>query len=390
MNDTVAATGQCPRLRVLVLSWRDEWHPEAGGSERTLGQVARGLVERGHQVTVATAAYEGRPRDEVDRGVRYRRRGGRLSVYPLGLLHSRATGYDVVVDVQNGIPFFAAVARPRTTLLVVHHIHREQWPVAVGPATAKVGWFLESRVSPLVHRASHAVAVSTSTAKEMVGLGHPEDRLLIVRNGSDIPESLPPRDDQPRVVVVSRLVPHKQVEHAIEAVARVRRQHPDVRLRIVGEGYHRPELEHLAARLGIADRVDFLGFVTDEERDAELARAWVHMLPSLKEGWGLVAVEAAACGTPTLAYRSAGGVNESVLHGVTGYLCDDQSDLEARLDALLSDRSLVERMGMDCGIHAAAHSWKAAVDGFEDALMAVRASGGAGRRASATSARSAR
>jgi glycosyltransferase involved in cell wall biosynthesis len=114
------------------------------------------------------------------------------------------------------------------------------------------------------------------------------------------------------------------------------------------------------------------------------------MLPSLKEGWGLVAVEAAACGTPTLAYRSAGGVNESVLHGVTGYLCDDQSDLEARLDALLSDRSLVERMGMDCGIHAAAHSWKAAVDGFEDALMAVRASGGAGRRASATSARSAR
>ena len=366
----VEPTRRAP-LRVLVLSWRDEWHPEAGGSERTLGQVARGLAERGHEVTIATAAYPGRPRDEVDRGVRYRRRGGRLGVYGKGFLHSTSRGYDVVVDVQNGIPFFAAVVRPRTTLLVVHHVHREQWPVAVGPLAGRIGWFIESRISPLVHRASHAVAVSSSTARELTDLGHPGDRLLVVRNGSDLPESLPPRDDRPGVVVVSRLVPHKQVEHAIEAVARVRHLHPDLRLRIIGEGYHRHELEALVDRLGLHDHVAFLGRVSDDERDAELARAWVHLLPSLKEGWGLVAVEAAACGTPTLAYRSAGGVNESVVHGVTGYLCDDQADLERRLDALLSDRSLVERMGMDCGIHAAAHSWKSAVDGFEDALRTV-------------------
>ena len=377
MTDIAAASGTRPRLRVLVLSWRDEWHPEAGGSERTLGQVARGLVERGHQVTVTTAAYPGRPRDEVDHGVHYRRRGGRLSVYPRGLLHSRATGYDVVVDVQNGVPFFAAVGRPRTTLLVVHHVHREQWPVAVGPVAGRIGWFLESRVSPAVHRATHAVAVSASTAREMVGLGHPAERLLVVRNGSDTPGPLPARDDQPRVVVVSRLVPHKQVEHAIEALAQLSEAHPDVRLRIVGEGYHRAALEQLAHELGVADRVDLLGHVSDGERDAELARAWVHVLPSLKEGWGLVAVEAAACGTPTLAYRSAGGVNESVVHGVTGYLCDDRADLVARLDALLSDRALVDRMGLDCGIHAAAHSWKSTIDGFEDALLAVHR----GRRA---------
>lgn len=371
MTGSQAVAPRPRALRVLVLSWRDEWHPEAGGSERTLGQVARGLVERGHEVTVATAAYPGRPRDEVDRGVRYRRRGGHLAVYGRGFLHSATRGYDVVVDVQNGIPFFAAIARPRRTLLVVHHVHREQWPVAVGPIAGRIGWFVESRVSPFVHRATHAVTVSSSTARELTELGHPGDRLLVVRNGSELPESLPPRDDRPGVVIVSRLVPHKQVEHAIEAVARVRQGHPDVRLRIIGEGYHRPELEILVERLGLHGHVDFLGRVSDEERDAELARAWVHLLPSLKEGWGLVAVEAAACGTPTLAYRSAGGVNESVVHGVTGYLCDDQVDLERRLDALLSDRSLVERMGMDCGIHAASYSWKSAIDGFESALRVV-------------------
>ncbi len=380
MTDMAAGAGTRPPLRVLVLSWRDEWHPEAGGSERTLGEVARGLAERGHEVTVTTAAYPGRLHDEVDRGVRYRRRGGRLSVYPRGLLHSRAVGYDVVVDVQNGVPFFAAVGRPRTTLLVVHHVHREQWPVAVGPVAGRIGWFLESRVSPWVHRASHAVAVSSSTARELVELGHPGERLLVVRNGSDTPGALPPRDDVPRIVVVSRLVPHKQVEHAVEALAELRDAHPDARLRIVGEGYHRSELEALAARLGIDDRVDFLGHVSDAERDAELARAWVHVLPSLKEGWGLVAVEAAACGTPTLAYRSAGGVNESVVHGVTGYLCDDQADLVSRLDALLSDRALVERLGLDCGIHAAAHSWKSTIDGFEDALYVVHRSRRRGNR----------
>ena len=354
-----------------MLSWRDEWHPEAGGSERTLGQVARGLVERGHAVTVATARYAGRPSREWHQGVLYVRRGNRLSVYAHGFARASMKRYDAIVDVQNGIPFFAAACRPRRTLLVVHHVHREQWPVAVGPIASRIGWIIESRVSPWIHRSSAHLAVSSSTAGELVEIGHPAERIAVVRNGTDPPASLPPRHPSPTLIMVSRLVPHKQVEHGITCVASLMQRHPNISLRIIGEGHHEHSLREYAQRLGVDDRVEFLGRVDDVTRDRELAKAWVHLLPSLKEGWGLVAVEAAACGTPTIAYRSAGGVTESVIDNQTGFLVDTQATFYDAVERIITDRALAERMSIACGVHAAAHSWKATVDGFEDAIRLV-------------------
>ena len=74
-------TGAARRRRVVICSWRDETHPEAGGSERYVGQVARYLASQGDDVVVLTSDHGGAPRDEVADGVRYRRRGGRLSVF---------------------------------------------------------------------------------------------------------------------------------------------------------------------------------------------------------------------------------------------------------------------------------------------------------------------
>lgn len=361
------------RARVLFLSWRDEWHPEAGGSERTLGRLSRGLAERDHDVAIATARYPGSAPREVHEGVRYLRRGNRLTVYGFGFVRALADRADVVVDVQNGVPFFAGLIRPSRTLLLVHHVHREQWPVAVGPVAGRVGWTIESRLSPWVHRASDHVVVSASTAQELAALGHPAHRISIVHNGSDTPESLPSRSPDPRLIVVSRLVPHKQVEHAIDCLADLLPTYPTLRLTIVGEGYHLPALREYAHAQGVSAHVDFLGHVDDATRDAELARAWVHLLPSLKEGWGLVAIEAAACGTPTVAYRSAGGVVESVVDEVTGFLVDSRNGMTLATARILEDRLLAQRMAESCGVHAASHSWKSAVDSFEDLVLRVAA-----------------
>lgn len=359
------------RLRVLFLSWRDEWHPEAGGSEHTLGRVARGLADRDHLVTIATARYPGSSSREMRDRVRYLRRGNRLTVYGFGFARALVERADVIVDVQNGVPFFAGLAQPSRTLLLVHHVHREQWPVAVGPIAGRLGWAIESRVSPWVHRSCDHLAVSASTAAELSALGHPAHRITVVHNGSDAPASLTARAPDPRLVVVSRLVPHKQIEHAIDCLGDLLSRFPTLRLIVIGEGYHLPDLRRYAANRGLGAHVDFLGKVDDATRDAELARAWVHLLPSLKEGWGLVAIEAAACGTPTIAYRSAGGVVESVVDGVTGYLVDTPAELRRATERLLEDRALAQHMAISCEIHAASHNWKAAVDGFEDALFAV-------------------
>ena len=136
---------------VVFLSWRDTGNPEGGGAERYLEKVATGLAARGCRVTVFSAAYAGAPPEEVVDGIRFVRRGSKLSVYLEGmrLLATRRFGrVDAVVDVQNGMPFFSALVTRRPVIVLVHHVHREQWPVVYPGLTGKVGWWIESRFAP--------------------------------------------------------------------------------------------------------------------------------------------------------------------------------------------------------------------------------------------------
>ncbi len=148
-----------------------------------------------------------------------------------------------------------------------------------------------------------------------------------------------PRSDEPHVVVLSRLVPHKQVEHVLEVAARLRGRHPALRVDVVGDGWWRDRLQARTAELGVGDLVTFHGHVDDEARDRLLARSWVMVLPSVTEGWGIAVTEAAAQGTPTIGYRSSGGLTESVTDGVTGWLADDLDGLVDAVDDVLSGRA---------------------------------------------------
>lgn len=97
------------RWRVSFLVWRDTGHPDGGGSEVFVEEISKRLVAAGHQVTISCAAYDGAPADEVREGITFRRRGGRLGVYLHGLAYLIGPGRrdDVVIDVQNGLPFFS-------------------------------------------------------------------------------------------------------------------------------------------------------------------------------------------------------------------------------------------------------------------------------------------
>ena len=104
-------------------------------------------------MTVLTSGYPGAFPKESLNGVRYVRRGGRYSIYPRALV-SQALGAhpaDVVVDVQNGMPYLSPLVRRVPVINLVHHVHREQWPVVFGPRVSRFGWWLES-ASPAVYR----------------------------------------------------------------------------------------------------------------------------------------------------------------------------------------------------------------------------------------------
>lgn len=373
-----------PVNSVLLLCWRDTGHPQGGGSETYLQRIGTHLAQSGVRVTLRTARYPGAARREVVDGVEIQRRGGPYSVYVraglamvagrLGVGPLRHARPDVVVDTQNGLPFLARLAYGRRAVVLVHHCHREQWPVA-GPVKSRIGWFVESRLSPRLHRRNQYVTVSLPSARDLTDLGVRADHVAVVRNGVDAapPASLTaPRSVTPRVVVLSRLVPHKQIEDALDAVARLRDRIPGLHLDVVGGGWWAQPLFDHAEELGISDAVTFHGHVDDATKHELLQHSWVNLLPSRKEGWGLAVIEAAQHGVPTIGYRSSGGLSDSIVDGVTGVLVDDVDDLVDGLYRLLTDHVLREQLGAKAQVRSADFSWEQSADAMAAVLGAVQ------------------
>ncbi|MBS4728186.1 glycosyltransferase family 4 protein [Mycobacterium sp. SM1] len=370
---------------VLLLCWRDTGHPQGGGSEAYLQRIGAQLAASGIAVTLRTARYPNAPRQDVVDGVRISRAGGRYSVYVWALLAMAAARIglgplrrvrpDVVIDTQNGLPFLARLLYGRRVVVLVHHCHREQWPVA-GRITGRIGWFVESWLSPRLHRRNQYVTVSLPSARDLVDLGVDNERIAVVRNGLDEApaQSLSdPRAPTPRVVVLSRLVPHKQIEHALDAIAVLRPRIPGLHLDVVGGGWWRQRLVDHARRLGISDAVTFHGHVDDVTKHQVVQRSWVHVLPSRKEGWGLAVVEAAQHAVPTIGYRSSGGLCDSIIDGVTGVLVDNHAELVSRLHQLLSDPVLRDQLGVKAQVRSVEFSWRRSAGAMRTVLEAIHA-----------------
>lgn len=339
-------------------------------------EVLDGLAQRGHDVTLFTARYDGSvAREKLASGVEVVRAGSRLGVYPsaaLAYLRGRLGRPDVVLDIQNGVPFFSRLwARRPATVILSHHVHEAQWSMVFGPVVGRVGWWIESRLSPWLHRGLPYATISEASKIEHVRLGVRADDMTVVIAGVNAREPLGlPRSSRPTLISIGRLVPHKRVEWTIDAVAALASEIPDLTLHIVGDGWWAEELRAHASAAGVEDRVQFHGFVDEDEKRRLLAESWVALLPSTKEGWGLVVSEAGMESTPTIAFESAGGVTESIAHGVSGVLVADESveGLVAATRSLLADPDVIDAMGVAAVAHASQFTWKQTIDDFEALL----------------------
>jgi glycosyltransferase involved in cell wall biosynthesis len=304
-------------VRILVLNWRDLTHPASGGAEVYTEQVLRRWVRDGHQVTLFAAAVAGRPADEVIDGYRVVRAGNRFTVYREARRwwdrHGRGR-FDVVVDETNTVPFLAHewVDDGARTIALVHQTCEEIWHVNAPPLLAHLGRY---RLEPdWLRRLGNApiLAVSASTRDALARFGARD--VTVVPEGYEPPAVLPAvlKAEQPTAVFCGRMVSYKRPWDVLRAVELAREHIPGLRLRMIGGG---PQLERLRACAPVG--ADFLGRVSEQVKLDEMARAHVHLATSVREGWGLVVTEAAAVGTPTIAYdvpglrdstRAAGGV----------------------------------------------------------------------------------
>lgn len=325
-------------------------------------RVASGLVERGWSVTLLCAGPVGeRPYTVV-------KNGGRFSQYLRApFVWHRLRRADVVIDVSNGIPFFATLWQRRPVICLVHHVHGKQWRDVFPAPLAAFGWFLERRVVPKLYRRFWSISPSTSAS--LVILGIDSNRIREITNGADVS---PYRADSnqrsatPLFVVISRLVPHKGVDRVLHAWREVQLQLGG-ELVVIGDGPIRAELEALAT-----PGTRFLGYVSEDVKADVLRRSWALVHGAHHEGWGIVVMEAASIGVPTLAFEVR-GIRDAVVDGSTGLLASDQAHLAELWLRFGRDPNLQKELSQNGWERASAMSWSAAVESVAEMVEAVAA-----------------
>lgn len=299
-------------MRILVLNWRDLAHPAAGGAEVYTEQILRRWAAAGHEVTLFAAAVAGRPATELVDGYRVIRAGSRYTVYREARRWWDRAGrgrFDVVIDETNTVPFLAHewVDDGTPTVALVHQTCEEIWHHNAPPVVAHLGRLaLEPR---WLQRLANApvLAVSESTRDALARFGARD--VTVVPEGYEPPAALPDvrKEERPTVVFCGRMVSYKRPRDVMRAVTLARREIPELRLWMIGGG---PLLERLSGSAPAG--VEFFGRVSEGVKHDLMARAHAHLATSVREGWGLVVTEAAALGTPTIAY-DVPGLRDSTL-----------------------------------------------------------------------------
>jgi glycosyltransferase involved in cell wall biosynthesis len=340
-------------MNILLVNWQDRDNPQAGGAEIHLFELFSRLAAEGHRVRLVCSGWKGAASRAMVQGLEVQRHGDRHSFTLLGRgavrRAIRAERPDIVVEDVNKLPLFTPGlwAGPHAT--IIPHLFGSTAFQEVDPVQASIVWAAE-RPLPWAYRRSGFHVISESTRDDLVARGIRPERIVVIHPGVDAvqyhPDPAVRRTPTPSFLYLGRLKRYKGVEVALRALALARRTRGDLTLDIAGTGDDRPRLEGVARELGIAEAVTFHGFVSEAQKLRFLRSTWANLFPSPKEGWGITNVEAAACGTPSLASDSP-GLRDSVRNGETGFLVPhgDAAALAERLLAFAADPALVERLG---------------------------------------------
>ena len=353
-----------------MLAWRDLADADAGGSELHADEFSRRWADLGFEITHRTSGLGGESVVHERNGYRVVSRGGRMSVFPRTIVSEvlrREGGYDALVEVWNGVPWFSPIwgGRPRLTFL--HHVHGPMWDQILPKPAASLGRVLESRVAPKFYRRTMVLTPSDATREELLELGFQPDRVQAIPNGVD-PSFHPggTRAPYPLIVSVGRLAPVKRFDELIAAAATARKRVAGLQLHIVGTGPMEAALRQQVADLGAQEWVRFLGRIEHEHLVDLYRSAWLVTSASLAEGWGLTLTEAAACATPAVA-SDIRGHRSSVVHGETGVLVPVEQMGDMIADVLLDEERRAV-LGHTARVRATTLTWDRVADDMLRAL----------------------
>jgi glycosyltransferase involved in cell wall biosynthesis len=352
------------RLNILILNWRDIKNPEAGGAEVYIHNIAKRLVREGHEIILFTAKFRNAKNEEEIDGIRIVRQGNKATVYIKAkkFFDKIKNETDLVIDSINTIPFFTSLyVNDLSKIALIFQLTGEIFYKILPKPMA----YIAKNIEPLIYKKfyidMYSVVLSRSIKSELVSLGFSNDKVNVIEPGVDIDFYVPgEKTKYPSVLYLNRIVPYKNVDDLVRAFKIVKKEIPDAKLYIVGcrGTKYEKHIMKLVYSLNLVHSVYFYPFVTGERKREFLQKAWVHVLPSTKEGWGISVTEAAACGTPSIGY-DVPGLRDSIKHSITGFLVPFKNinALAKSIIAILSDETLREEMSTNARKEALKFTW---------------------------------
>lgn len=325
---------------VVINAWRDIGHAKAGGSELVIDLIGRGLHDRGHNVLLRAGEVDpSAPRDLPTISA-----GGAYSQYALGpFRRGDLAGADVVIDINNGMPFLSPLWHSAASVCVVHHLHLEQWQMYFPKPMAAVGRRVEALSIEWAYRSGLYATISPSSAEALERLGVPADRIRELRmpvNSGLQNCAGAATSPTPQFVAVGRLAANKRHDRLLAMWDQVRPV-TGGELIIVGDGPERDRLEAIAG-----PGVRFTGRVDDRRCAELLSSSWLLVHTAAHEGWGLVLSEAAWFATPSLAF-DVPGVRDALDRHTCGWGVADEQQFVNQWLALAADPGALEAKGRE-------------------------------------------
>ena len=353
----------------MKILWLTEFFPASDNIETTGGVearcyfVARDLKNLGHSVEVI-----------ADRT--YGSRWSHLSLktlftglpYYLRLLVRSVQALDKDFDLVEGTnyttyPFawFIGMIRHKPVVFWYPDVFLGQWLNNIGPAGV-IGEFIERLILKLP--VAKYIAISESTRTKLIKAGIPANKIELIYCGVDFNEieKINKVDKQIKydLISVARLVSYKRVIDLVKATNKLRTKFPNIRLAIVGQGPERRKLERIVANSSLRNNIDFLGYIPRHQDVLLLmSESRVFCLPSIAEGFGIVAIEAAEFGIPTV-LSDIPVLREVTQNGQGGLYFKPKNpiDLANNLKRLLTNHKLYEQKSKSATKLAEKYDWR--------------------------------
>ncbi|MFX1285672.1 MAG: glycosyltransferase family 4 protein [Promethearchaeota archaeon] len=360
-------------MKILILNWRDNANPKAGGAEVVVHELIHRWVSWGHKIVLFTSTFSGGERVVKRKNLMIFRYGNDLSVRFFFWLYHRIfkNRFDIVIEAQTaGIPWFASFFLNTPILLLFHQTGRD-YPngslnnsvlfYEIPKPLAILAFWLEPVLLKLSTRIP-AIAVSFSTKQDLMKLGFYNKNVVVIRSGFSTPIILPEirKSKVPTVISLGRLTGQKRVEESILAFYFIKKELTEAKMMIVGRGtpQYEKHLRNLVKKLGLKSAIAFYGFLSEEEKYNLLSKAHILLTTSIREGWGLVVIEANITLTIAVGYEVP-GLRDSIINGETGLLVKrrDPKELAQAVIHIFKQPDKLEGMAKNARRYALSLSW---------------------------------